>query len=120
MDADPLCEWAYTWDGKEYLIVVMPDGKCLCFDEEMRRRAQRGLENGRVYLLREIKADRPSIEQAQKREFSVSFEIGENLLELIRSARAEFDQTDTVSASLGQKINSGFDSLFPTAILPFL
>jgi hypothetical protein len=120
MNADPLCEWTYLNEGREYLFIVMPDGKCLCFDEEFRRDAQRWRWNGRQYLLREITADRSSIEQSRKREFSVSFEIGKEILALMREAREEFDRLETVSDVLSKKIDAGIEAIFESAIRPSL
>lgn len=115
-----LFAWTFCRGNQEFVIEIFPDGKCVLYDETVRRQFCHTGKNGRSILLEDIAADEPSPEQARKAEFGIEFTITPAHLGLIHQARAEFDRTDDVSAELESEINRLFAPIFTRDIQPYL
>lgn len=115
-----LFAWTYRLGDREFIIEIFPDGKCVLYDETVRRRLCHWGKDGRSILLEEIAADEPSPEQARKAEFGIEFNLDKDHLALIHQARHEFDRTDDVSSELEAEINRFFAFIFVRHVEPYL
>ncbi len=115
-----LFAWTYRVGSREFVIEIFPNGKCVLFDETIRRQLCHARKSGRSILLEEIAADEPSPEQARKAEFGIEFTIDKVHLGLIHRARVEYDRTDDVSVELDSQINCLFGPVFIEQVEPYL
>ena len=120
MSDDLLFSWIYRVKSREFLVEVFRDGKCLFYDESIRKSLFRAGKSAHDFLMEEIEADDPSPDRARKTEFAIRLNIDSEHLDLIRKAREEFDQKDDISAELERQINSRFDPIFSAEVKPFL
>ncbi len=116
----PLFVWACHQGSREFIIDIFPNGKCVFFDESIRRQLCHTGKDPRQILLEEIAADSPSLEQARKAEFGIEFTIDKDHLCLIQKVRQEFDQTNDVSSILADEVNRRFLPILHTMVYPYL
>lgn len=120
MSEEMLFVWTFRVPPREFVIEVGRGGECLLYDETIRRTLCHSGKTGHQILWDELMAVDPSPQQMLKREFSISFLINADHLELLQQARAEYDRAGDVSEGLISLIDQKFAAIFWITLNPFL